>query len=232
MSKKFALITGGSKGFGFALAEQLAKKGWRLLITARNASQLLAAKHQLVKLTSVDAIAGDVRDEVHLLELAEFIKTGNWPIDLVVNNASTLGISPMQPLLAHSIEALHTVLHTNMIAPISLLQKVHPHFSSQVTVVNVSSDAGKEAYETWGGYGSSKAGLDHMTAILGKENPKHRFYAFDPGDMRTDMHQQAFPGEDISDRPLPGQEAVPALLELLEKKLPSGRYSIESLIEA
>lgn len=226
--KKTALITGASKGLGFSLAEALAHTGWQLLISARNAQALYKAKKHLEQFTEVIAIAGDVRDEIHLLEFAETLKQRHWTLDLVVNNASALGISPMPPLLEHPVDNLHIVLHTNMIAPISLLQKVKTYLNTGAQIINVSSDAGAEAYEHWGAYGGSKAGLDHMTAILAKENPAYRFYAFDPGDMRTDMHQAAFPEEDISDRPLPSDFAVPAILQLVEEDLPSGRYTTAS----
>ncbi len=227
--RKTALITGASKGLGFALAESLAKKGWKLLINARTARSLLAAKNQLPDFTEVIAIPGDVRDEIHLLQIAEALEKNRWTLDLVVNNASALGVSPLPRLLDHPVDDLHVIFHTNMIAPISLLQKVRPYLNYGAKIVNVSSDAGAEAYETWGAYGGSKAGLDHMTAILGKEHPEFRFYAFDPGDMRTGMQQAAFPGEDISDRPLPGQYAVPALLELIRNELPGGRYTTQLL---
>ena len=164
-----------------------------------------------------------------MLELAEALDRNQWELDLVINNASTLGISPLQSLLDHPVEALHQVLHTNMIAPISLLQKVKPHLASQAQIINISSDAATTPYATWGGYGSSKAGLDHLTAILGEENPDYYCYAFDPGDMQTDMHQAAFPGEDISDRPAPATSAVPALMNLIDSGLPSGRYSVHTL---
>lgn len=223
-TNKTALITGASKGLGLSLAEALAHNGWRLLINARNANELQKAKKRLASLTEVVAIAGDMQDEIHLSDLADTLKQQHWTLDLVVNNASALGISPMPPLLEHPVENLHQVFHTNMIAPISLLQKVKPFLNTRAAIINVSSDAGAEAYETWGAYGGSKAGLDHMTAILGKENPDYRFYAFDPGDMRTDMHQAAFPGEDISDRPLPAEEAVPAMIQLIEGAFPNGRY--------
>ena len=227
--KKTALITGSSKGLGFSLAENLAHKGWHLLINARSAKELLTAKKHLETFTKVIAIAGDVRDEIHLLELAEALEKHRWQLDLVVNNASALGISPMPTLLDHPVDNLHIVFHTNLIAPISLLQKVRPYLNTNAKIINVSSDAGAEAYETWGAYGGSKAGLDHMTAILAKENPTHRFYAFDPGDMRTDMHQAAFPGEDISDRPLPTAQAVPAMIQLIENDFSSGRYTTQLL---
>ncbi len=228
-TKKTALITGASKGLGYALAESLAKEGWALLINARDATALLAAKKRLSKFTDVIAITGDVRDEIHLLELAEILKKKQWNLDLVVNNASALGSSTLKPLLDHPTENLYIVFHTNMIAPISLLQKVRPFLNNGAKIINISSDAASEAYETWGAYGGSKAGLDHMTVILGKENPEYYFYAFDPGDMQTDMHQAAFPGEDISDRPFPTVQAVPAMLELIESDLQSGRYTINSL---
>lgn len=225
---KTALITGASKGLGYQLAESLAKMGWNLLITARSPEKLLSAKKNLSKHGKTIAIAGDVRDEIHLLELAEALEINEWKLDLVVNNASALGLSPLRKLLDHSVDNLHIVFHTNMIAPISLLQKIRPRLSSDATIINISSDAAVEAYETWGAYGASKAGLDHITTILGKEHPDYYFYAFDPGDMNTDMHQAAFPNEDISDRPLPTEFAVPALVELIESKLPSGRYTSHS----
>ena len=224
-----ALITGGSKGLGYAIGEGLILEGWNLLINARNARELLDARKQLEKFGEVAAISGDVRDEVHLLELTEALENRQWQLDLVINNASDLGGSPLVNLLDQPVEALHKVFHTNVIAPISLLQKVQPFLNEGAKIINISSDAAVEAYETWGAYGGSKAGLDHMTAILGKENPQYRFYAFDPGDMRTTMHQAAFPGEDISDRPLPHEHAVPALLELIHSNLESDRYTVESL---
>lgn len=229
MKNKTALITGASQGLGYALAEQLAKAGWTLFINARNPKALLEAKKKLAALTEVVAIAGDVRDEIHLMELAEAVEQRNGQLELVVNNASALGDSPMKPLLDHSVEQMHIVFHTNLIAPISLLQKVWPFLKAGAKVINVSSDAASEAYETWGVYGGSKAGMDHITAILGKENPQFAFYAFDPGDMRTAMHQAAFPREDISDRPLPTAFAVPALMQLIQGDLPNGRYTHHAL---
>lgn len=230
MSKKIALITGASKGLGFSLAENLAGKNWKLLLTARDAERLWKAKNHLSELTQVIAVSGNVRDEKHLAELAGVLEKKGWKLDLVINNASALGPSPLKNLLDHPVENMHAVFHTNMIAPISLLQKVKPYLNKNARVINVSSDAGKEVYETWGVYGGSKAGLDHLTAILGKENPRYRFYAFDPGDMRTDMHQRAFPDEDISDRPLPGEYAVPAMLKLIENNFSSGRYTVDSIL--
>ena len=232
MTKKgTALITGASKGLGYSLAEELGHRGWNLLINARNAKQLLAAKNHLEQFTEVIAISGDIRDEIHLLQLAEVLKSNQWQLDLVVNNASELGISPMPPLLSHPIDDLHKIFHTNMIAPISLLQKVKPYLKTNATIINVSSDAGAEAYETWGAYGGSKAGLDHMTAVMAKEYPAWRFYAFDPGDMLTEMHQAAFPGQDISDRPFPSEKALPAMIRLIENEFSSGRYTTSTLLK-
>jgi short-subunit dehydrogenase len=230
-NEKTALITGASKGFGYSLAENLAHNGWNLLINARHAEELLAAKNYLEQFTKVIALSGDVRDEIHLLQLSEALQSNQWQLDLVVNNASSLGVSPMPRLLDHPVDDLHVIFHTNMIAPISLLQKVKSFLKPKCTIINVSSDAGAEAYETWGAYGGSKAGLDHMTAILAKEYPQYKFYAFDPGDMRTEMHQAAFPGQDISDRPLPTEKAVPAIIHLIEHDFASGRYTTSILKE-
>ena len=224
-NKRTALVTGASKGLGYSLAEELAHTGWNLLINARNAKHLLAVKNHLDQFTEVIAISGDERDEIHLLQLAEVLESNQWQLDLVVNNASALGVSPMPPLLSHPVDDLHVIFHTNMIAPISLLQKVKPYLNANAIIINVSSDAGAEAYENWGAYGGSKAGLVHMTAILAKEYPAYKFYAFDPGDMRTEMHQAAFPEQDINDRPLPAEYAVPALVQLIKSELPSGRYT-------
>lgn len=230
-TNKTALITGASKGLGLALAQQLAQQGWKLLINARNPEALLSIKKELSQQTEVMAIAGDVRDEIHLMELAEALENKRWKIDLIVNNASALGVSPLQPLLNHPVDNLHIVFHTNLIAPISLLQKVKPHLNEGAKIINISSDAAAEAYETWGAYGGSKAGMDHMTIILARENPQYHFYAFDPGDMRTDMHQAAFPGEDISNRPLPQEKAVPNLLHLINGDEKSGRYTVNSFLK-
>jgi short-subunit dehydrogenase len=231
INKKTALVTGASKGLGYAIAEHLAHNGWNLLINARNAKQLLESKKHLEQFANVIAISGDVRDEIHLLQLAEALQNNQWKLNLVINNASALGISPMPPLLDHPVDDLNIIFHTNIIAPISLLQKVKPYLQPAAIIINVSSDAGAEAYENWGAYGGSKAALDHMTSVLAKENPGYHLYSFDPGDMRTDMHQQAFPGQDISDRPLPTEYALPALIRLIENKLPNGRYTTSILKE-
>lgn len=229
-TNKTALITGASQGFGLALAQSLAEQGWQLLINGRNAERLLQAQKQLTELTEVVAISGDVRDEIHLLQLRDALSERSWKLDLVVNNASALGVSPLAQLLDHPVDNLHQVYHTNIIAPLSLLQKVRPFLAKDAQIINLSSDAAAEAYPGWGAYGSSKAALDHLSAILGKENPQWKVYAFDPGDMRTRMHQDAFPGEDISDRPLPTEQAVPAVLQLIADQPASGRYAASEIL--
>lgn len=227
--QKTALITGASRGLGYALALSLAQEGWQLIINGRDAESLLAAQEKLAAYTQVVAISGDVRDEIHLLQLRNALQRQNWQLDLLVNNASALGVSPLVPLLEHPVDNLHEVLHTNIIAPLSLLQKVAAYLVEEPTIINISSDAAVAAYPTWGAYSGSKAALDHLSAILAEEQPRWKVYAFDPGDMRTQMHQAAFPGEDISDRPLPQEAAVPGLLHLLQAGLPSGRYTPSSI---
>jgi len=227
--KKTALITGASKGFGRALAEVLGKEGWQLIINARNAAELLKTQRALEKFTTVAAISGDVKDEIHLLQFPEKLESLGWKLDLVVNNASTLGASPQPVLLDYSMDSIHKIFHTNVIAPLSLLQKVKPFLTKDARVINISSDAAVNAYENWGGYGASKAALDHLSLIFGKENPSLKVYAFDPGDMRTEMHQKAFPGENIGDRPLPENKAVPAILKLIEGDFESGRYEASAI---
>lgn len=219
-----ALITGASKGFGLALAEALAQRGWKLIINARNAEALLKAQRKLEEFTEVIAISGDVRDEIHLLQFTEKLEQLNRTLDLIVNNASTLGISPQPRLLDYKIDSIHQIFHTNTIAPLSLIQKVKKYLSPEATIINLSSDAAVNHYENWGGYGASKAALDHLSLTLGKEFPQWNIYAFDPGDMRTDMHQAAFPGEDISERPLPKEVAVPSALQLIYGGYENGRY--------
>lgn len=215
-----ALVTGASRGFGRALAASLARAGWRLVIDGRDASALEAAA-EAIGAGSVTAIAGDVADPAHRDQLVE-AAAALGSVDLIVNNASALGPSPLPPLAAHPIDELEYVFRVNVIAPLALVQQLLPHMGSG-TIVNLSSDAAVEAYERWGGYGSSKAALDHMSAVLAAEHPQLRVYAFDPGDMRTAMHQAAEPDEDISRLPS-AESVVPALTRLLQDRPPSGRY--------
>jgi NAD(P)-dependent dehydrogenase (short-subunit alcohol dehydrogenase family) len=226
--KKTALITGASRGLGLALARSLAAEDWSLIIDARGAEDLEAARAELADLTSVAAIPGDVRNEEHRRALAGAARDAGG-LDALVNNASILGPSPQPALLDYPLDALEEVYRANTLAPLALIQAVRSELKPGARIINVTSDAAVEPYEGWGGYGSSKAALEQLSNILAAENPDLRVYRVDPGDMRTRMHQEAFPGEDISDRPLP-EESVPGLLGLLRGDLPSGRYEARVLI--
>lgn len=217
------LITGASRGLGLALARGLARRGWALILDARGVPALEDARAELANLTTVTAIPGDVTDAGHRRSLATAARELGG-LDAVVNNASILGPSPRPRLLDYPLDVLEEVYRTNTLAPLAVLQALRKEFRPGARIVNVTSDAAREPYEGWGGYGSAKAALEQLSAILAAENPDSlRVYSVDPGDMRTQMHQQAFPGEDIGDLPLP-EESVPGLVELLEGDLPSGRY--------
>jgi NAD(P)-dependent dehydrogenase (short-subunit alcohol dehydrogenase family) len=220
-----AIVTGASRGLGLALSRVLAARGWRLVLDAREAGPLAAAAAEL---PGAVALPGDVADPRHREALVEAAGT---PIDLLVNNASLLGPSPQPALADYPLDVLEAVYRVNVLAPLALVQLVLPRLSTSGRIVNVTSDAAVEPYEGWGGYGSSKAALEQLTAILAAEHPDRRVYAVDPGDMNTRMHQAAFPGEDISDRAAP-EERVPGLLRLIEGDLPSGRYAAAALAEA
>ena len=224
-----ALITGASRGLGLALARRLATEGWTLIIDARGAEALEAARAELAKLTRVVAIPGDVTDEQHRRALAGAAHEAGG-LDVLVNNASILGPSPQPELLDYPLDVLEEVYRTNTVAPLTLVQAVAKDLKSGARILNVTSDAGVEPYPRWGGYGSSKAALEHLSAILAAENPSLRVYWVDPGGMQTQMHREAFPKEDISDRPLP-EASVPGLLELLSGDLPSGRYEARTLAQ-
>ncbi len=220
-----AIITGSSRGLGLALARALAQRQWALVIDARGGSELERAARELGQLTEVVALAGDVADDWHRGALVD---AAGEHVDLLVNNASMLGPSPQPPLGRYPLDVLERVYQVNTLAPIALAQLVLPRMPDGGAIVNVSSDAAVEPYAGWGGYGSSKAALDQATAILAEEHPTLRIYSVDPGDMRTQMHQDAFPGEDISDRP-PPEDSVPGLLALIDGDLPSGRYRAREL---
>ena len=221
-----ALITGASRGLGLALARSLVADGWQLVVDARTAADLEAAVAGLDP-SLVVAVAGDVASEEHRLALRETVSELGR-LDAVVHNASRLGPSPQPPLATYPLDVLRDVYAVNVFAPLRLTQLLLPHLRPGGRVVFVTSDAAVEAYEGWGGYGSSKAALDQIAAVLAAENPELRVYAVDPGDMNTRMHQEAFPGEDISDRP-PPEASVPGLREILEGRLPSGRYRARAL---
>jgi NAD(P)-dependent dehydrogenase (short-subunit alcohol dehydrogenase family) len=214
-----ALITGASRGLGHALAQALSVEGWDLVLDARDREALEAAAP-----AGSMAVAGDVTSPAHREELCQAV-AAHGHLDLLVNNASHLGPSPQPRLADYPLDELRRVYEVDVLAPLALTQLLLPYLTG--SVVNISSDAAVEAYEGWGGYGSAKAALDQATAVLGQEHPELRVYGFDPGDMRTEMHQQAFPGEDISDRPLP-ETVVPAFFALLEQ--PSGRYRAADLL--
>lgn len=228
MEQNTALITGASRGLGLAFARALASEGWTLIIDARGSENLEAVRAELADMTRVVAIPGDVRNEEHRRALAGAAR-GAGGLDALVNNASILGPSPQPALLDYPLDALEEVYRVNTIAPLALIQAARSELKPGARIINVTSDAATEPYEGWGGYGSSKAALEQLTNILAAENPNLRVYRVDPGDMRTRMQQEAFPGEDISDRPLP-EESVPGLLELLTGDLPSGRYEARALI--
>ncbi len=226
-SSPAALITGASRGLGLALARALSERGWTLILDARGHDALEAARTTFVPRAAVYTLAGDVTDPIHRAGLAEIARRVGG-LDALVNNASALGPSPMPALLDYPPEALETVYRTNVVAPLALLQALRADLKAGARIINITSDAGVEPYEGWGGYGSSKAALEQLSAILAAEMSNNRVYWVDPGDMRTQMHQDAFPGEDISDRPLP-DISVPGLLTLLAGDLPSGRYKAQSM---
>jgi len=220
-----ALITGSSRGLGRAAAHALARRGWSLIVDARRADDLAGAMRGLADVVTVP---GDVTDPGHRADLAAAVGRAGG-LDVLVNNASRLGPSPQPLLRDYPLDELGRVYDTNVFAPLALIQLLTaPLAAAAGAIVNVSSDAAVEAYPGWGGYGSAKAALDQLTAVLAAEEPSLRCYALDPGDMRTDLHQQAFPGEDISDRPEP-ETVVPALLRLIDERPPSGRYRASDL---
>jgi NAD(P)-dependent dehydrogenase (short-subunit alcohol dehydrogenase family) len=223
-----ALITGASRGFGAAVARALAADGWHLVIDARGADALTLVAAELSPATGIRAIAGDISSAEHRSALVD-AATELGGLDLLVNNASALGPSPLPHLADVPLDALRAVYEDNVVAPLALTQLVLPQLRERHGIVfNVTSDAAVEAYEGWGAYGSSKAALEQWGNVLAAEEPDVRVYTFDPGDMRTQMHQDAFPGEDISDRPEP-QTVVPALRHLVASRPESGRYRASDL---
>jgi NAD(P)-dependent dehydrogenase (short-subunit alcohol dehydrogenase family) len=228
---KRALITGASRGLGLALARALATDGWELIIDARGERELRNAAADLGRTATVHPIPGDVADEAHRLDLAAAVDALGGGLDLLVHNASLLGPSPQPPLSEYPLGELERVYAANVFGPLRLTQLLLPCLGPGARIVSITSDAAVEAYEGWGGYGSSKAALEQWTRVLAAERPDLRVHVVDPGDMRTQMHQDAFPGEDISDRPLP-ETSVPGLLTVIESDLPSGRYEARTLAPA
>ncbi|MGL5818775.1 MAG: SDR family NAD(P)-dependent oxidoreductase [Phycicoccus sp.] len=221
--RKVALVTGGSAGLGRELAHVLADGGWHVVVDGRRAERLADAARP-----GVQPVTGDVGDHEHRSVLVDVV-TELGRLDLLVNNASTLGPTPLPPVAELPPGALETVWRTNVLAPTDLLARLLPALAaSGGIVVSVSSDAAVEHYPGWGAYGATKAAQDHLAFTVAAENPEVPVYVLDPGDMRTEMHQSAFPGEDISDRPLPAT-VVPRLLDLLERRPPSGRYRAAEL---
>jgi NAD(P)-dependent dehydrogenase (short-subunit alcohol dehydrogenase family) len=228
-----AIVTGASRGLGRAIAAGLVAGGWSLVIDARDAEALAGAaaslKAALRPGAGLRAVSGDVTESDHIVRLvAAAHELGD--LELVVNNASSLGASPLPALTDYPLTAFRIVLETNVVAPLALTQAAAPQLDLAVRprVINVTSDASVEAYDGWGGYGASKAALDHLGAVLGAERPRWRVWTVDPGDLRTQMHQDAFPGEDITDRPEP-ETVVPALLALIDSDRPSGRLRLSEL---
>jgi NAD(P)-dependent dehydrogenase (short-subunit alcohol dehydrogenase family) len=222
---KTAIVTGASRGLGLALGLALAERGWRLVVDARGRAALEQA---WAGVSNVAAVPGNLADIRHRRAL---VAAAGARIDLLVNNASVLGPSPRPSLAAYPLNELRRVYEVNVVAPLALVQEALPRLAPGARIVNLTSDAAVEPYEGWGGYGSSKAALEQLGAILAAEHPELRVYTVDPGDMRTHMHQEAFPGEDISDRP-PPEASVPGLLELIEGDRPSGRYRARELVGA
>ena len=222
------IITGGSQGLGLALTRELTARGWRIVTDARDGHALREA---LADISEAVGIAGDVTDPAHRQALvAEAERLGG--LDLLVNNASTLGPTPLRRLDELTTDDLRAVVDTNLVAPLALTQQALPLLdAAKGTVVNVSSDAAVEGYVGWGGYGASKAALEQLSRVLAAERPHLRVLWVDPGDMRTQMHQDAFPGEDISDRP-PPEDSVPGLAALIEGDQPSGRYQAREVAAA
>jgi NAD(P)-dependent dehydrogenase (short-subunit alcohol dehydrogenase family) len=218
-----AIVTGASRGLGLALARSLAADGWRLVIDARGSEALERAAREIDG--NVVAVAGDVASAEHRREL---VAAAGGTIDLLVNNASLLGPSPQPALADYPLEELERVYRVNVLAPLAMAQLVLPLMSVGGAIMQITSDAAVESYPGWGGYGSSKAALEQLGSVLSAEHPRLRVYTVDPGDMRTQMHQEAFPGEDISDRP-PPEESVPGLRALIDGELPSGRYRASEL---
>jgi NAD(P)-dependent dehydrogenase (short-subunit alcohol dehydrogenase family) len=226
---KVALVTGASRGLGLVLTRELVIRGWHVIINARKRGLLHDTARQLAEYGRITPIAGDVTDPEHRIALASAAQAAGG-LDAVVNNAGILGPSPQPDLFDYPLEVLEQVYLVNVVAPLAVLQAVRHLLKPDARIINVTSDAAVAAYEGWGGYGSSKAALEQLTAVLAVENPLLNVFSVDPGDMRTEMHQEAFPHEDISDLPLP-EASVPGFIALLEGEWESGRYQARQLLK-
>ncbi|HEY2509206.1 MAG TPA: SDR family NAD(P)-dependent oxidoreductase [Streptosporangiaceae bacterium] len=230
---QIAVVTGASRGLGFALADALAGAGYDLIIDARDETALRAAAADLRARHGLDeravlALPGDITDPRHRdrLVASAAVRGG---ASLLVNNAGTLGASPLPPLADYPLDELRAAFEANVVAPIALAQLLLPDLRRLGgAVLNITSDAAVEPYRGWSGYGAAKAALEQASNVLAAEEPAVRVWRVDPGDLRTQMHQEAFPGEDISDRPLP-ESVAPAFLRLIGERMPSGRYRATEL---
>ncbi|MGH8934144.1 MAG: SDR family NAD(P)-dependent oxidoreductase [Egibacteraceae bacterium] len=231
-NQPIAIITGASRGLGLALARALSGIGWRLVLDARGEKALRAVATELSGRATVRAIPGDVADERHREALVAAAHDLGG-LDVLVHNASALGPAagprPLPAVADYPVEALERVFSVNVLAPLRLTQLALPLIRPGGRILAITSDAAVEAYEGWGGYGASKAALEQLTAVLAEERKDLRVYRVDPGDMNTQMQQEAFPGEDVSDQP-PPEDSVPGLLTLIEGDLPSGRYQARALV--
>jgi NAD(P)-dependent dehydrogenase (short-subunit alcohol dehydrogenase family) len=230
-----ALITGSSQGLGLEVARLYAERGIGLILTARHLKPLEVARDELARLTRTVALAGDVADPAHVAQLVSTGFKAFGHIDILINNASELGPSPMPELTNLDPGELRRILDVNLVAPLRLIQQLLPTMRArrEGLIVNVTSDAGVEAYPTWGGYGASKAGLEHLSRVLAVEleGTGVRVYVVDPGDMDTAMHRAAEPGVDLSHLPTPDHVA-PAFVELLEESVPFGRFEAQQMRRA
>jgi NAD(P)-dependent dehydrogenase (short-subunit alcohol dehydrogenase family) len=229
MTNRVAIVTGGSRGLGRALAGGLARAGWRVVIDGRDPDALAEARWELPE--GVVPVPGDLTDPDHRSALL-VTAADLGPLELLVHNAGVLGPSPLPPLSAFPVDELRPLFEVGVVAPIALTQLALPFLRARSgAVVGISSDAAVEAYPGWGGYGAVKAAHDQALRVLAVEEPAVRVWSVDPGDLRTRMHQAAFPGEDISDRPLP-ETVVPAFLALLDQRPPSGRHQLAAFATA
>ncbi|HVN53152.1 MAG TPA: SDR family oxidoreductase [Anaerolineaceae bacterium] len=228
--EKSVLITGSSRGLGLALSRRLAGLDWNLIVDARGAEELNRAFEGVPIQGRLAVIPGDISNPQHRQDLAQAAADFGG-LDALVNNAGILGASPLPALLDFPLDRLEEIFRINVVAQLGLIQALRPHFKPGARILNITSDAAINPYEGWGGYGAAKAAFEQASAVLALEAPDLRVYVVDPGDMRTRMHQEAYPGEDINDRPLP-EESVPGLVALLEGDLPGGRYVAKEVVSS